>query len=165
MPSDSVKIIPADSSHVKEMTLLLMSAWHRNYGAAGEFYSAQQFTDPNYETQTGPYASVEQFVQANAESIENRLKPPFSAWLVHDGSNILGYAICEHTKHGVWVNDVVVSPEHHREGIGRTLFEHIVEQHRGKKMWIWVNANNPAVDFWKKMGFKEVLKEVLMKRD
>jgi ribosomal protein S18 acetylase RimI-like enzyme len=146
------------------MVKVLMSAWHRDYGAAGEFYAASQLSDPNYATQTGPYASIEEFVSVNAQSIKERIKEPFTAHVALDNGRIVGYIICEHQPGGLWVNDAVVLPEFQSKGVGKALFEHATKGADNKYIWIWVNTKNPATNFWKKLGFEEVLTETLMRK-
>lgn len=171
--TSEIKIRKATTRDLKGIANILRAAYHRHYAAAGEFYAYAELVDPNYETSSGPYYSRREFVDANIRSIRARLRPPFRALVAvtADGKNvgkIVGYIILEKHKGRLWVNDTAVHPKHHGRGIATALFRAALGHHsksKGKhEVWLWVNAKNPALRFWKRLGFKEVLREVLMTR-
>ncbi len=57
---------------------------------------------------------------------------------------------------GMWLEDLYVSPEHRRAGIGAALLEHVariaVERGYGRLEWSALNWNTPAIRFYEQMG-------------
>ena len=157
-----VSIRRARAGDVGQMVDALVDAYHGNYSAAGEYYARQEMVDPNYETTSGPYYSRSMFVEENAKSIRSRLREPFRAFVLLDGKRIVGYIITEDHLGRTWINDTVIRRGYQSRGLGKRLFRHAA---RGKKeVYLWVNAKNPARDFWKREGFSEVLRECLMRK-
>lgn len=61
---------------------------------------------------------------------------------------------------GIWLEDVFVRPEHRRAGIGRALFERLaslaVERDCGRMEWVALDWNEPAIDFYARLGARPV---------
>jgi GNAT superfamily N-acetyltransferase len=57
---------------------------------------------------------------------------------------------------GLWLEDLYVSPEHRRAGVGRELLAHLarlaVERGYGRVEWSALNWNTPALDFYEDIG-------------
>lgn len=156
-----LKIRRATAKDLPALRRIFLAAYHASYAAAGEFYANRELVDPNYATSNGPYYKRDTYVRRNLESIKARLKPPFCCWLAVREKKLAGYIITERNQGKLWINDLLVSKSAQRSGIGRQLFEHAT---RGQKsIYLWVNSANPAQKFWKKMGFKLLLQESLMK--
>lgn len=145
---------------IDEMKEVLRDAFHNAHAAAGEFYSSNQFVDPNYASSAGPYYDTKTFLEDNLANIKNRLKEPFRALVAVEKNEIIGYLITETHKGKLWINDIIVKREHQKKGIGKKLFEVATKNH--DSIHIWVNSKNPAIEFWKSLGFVEVLEEKLM---
>src|SRR5438128_5369850 len=79
--------------------------------------------------------------------------------------DVVGYAVgrittlpsfFEHRSRG-YIHDVFVKPEHRRRGIGRLLVEEILRwlEHRSVTLVeLTVAANNDAIPFWARLGFR-----------
>ncbi|MFH0949092.1 MAG: GNAT family N-acetyltransferase [Candidatus Aenigmatarchaeota archaeon] len=158
-----IKIRKAHSGDILQMVKVLQDAYHKNYSAAGEFYARQELVDPNYETTSGPFYSTKMFVAENVKSMRRRLKKPFKAFVMLDKNSIIGYIIIEDHLGRTWINDMVIKKDYQNRCLGKKLFRHAT---KGKnKVYLWVNTKNPALRFWKKQGFKELLRECLMIKD
>jgi GNAT superfamily N-acetyltransferase len=82
-----------------------------------------------------------------------------------DGEAI-GYAIFFTTfstfecRSGIWLEDVYVRPEHRRGGIGRAVMEHLaqlaVERGHVRLDWVALEWNQPALDFYEKLGARRL---------
>lgn len=82
-----------------------------------------------------------------------------------DGEAI-GYAIFFTTfstfecRSGIWLEDVYVRPEHRRGGIGRAVMEHLaqlaLERGHVRLDWVALDWNEPALNFYEKLGAKRL---------
>jgi GNAT superfamily N-acetyltransferase len=67
--------------------------------------------------------------------------PTFSTWLCRPG---------------LWLEDLYVSPEHRRAGVGGVLLSHLaelaLERGCGRLEWSALNWNTPALDFYERLG-------------
>jgi GNAT superfamily N-acetyltransferase len=82
-----------------------------------------------------------------------------------DGEAV-GYAIFFTTfstfecRSGIWLEDVYVRPEHRRGGIGLAVMEHLAQltQERGHVRFEWValDWNEPALNFYEKLGARRL---------
>ena len=78
----------------------------------------------------------------------------------------VGYAIFFTTfssfecRSGIWLEDVYVRPEHRRGGIGRAVMEHLarIAEERGhvRLEWVALDWNEPALDFYAKLGARRL---------
>lgn len=154
-----MKIRQATTDDVEGMKKVLIEAFHDSYIGAGEFYSSNQFVDPNYATSSGSYYDLKALLEDNLNNIGNRLEEPFKAFVAVD-NELIGYAITEKHKGKLWINDLVVKPGKQKKGIGKKLFEAVTKNH--DQVYIWVNSKNPAIKFWENLGFSTILEEKLM---
>ncbi len=156
----NLRVRRANKKDLPEIIEIIKGSYHKEYAAAGEFYSVQQFTDPNYATENGPYYSLKLFVASMVSDLENKLKKPFEFFVAESGKKIVAFVIIEKNKKAFWINNMMVKKEHQGGNIGKYLFE-IVTKNK-KPLYLWVNSKNPAKNFWLKVGFSEILQETLM---
>ncbi len=77
-----------------------------------------------------------------------------------DGRRLVGLVLAEPRawNRSVWVWEVGVEPGHRRQGIGRALFEALVDRAREEGLRVLVcetqTTNAPAVDFYRALGFR-----------
>jgi GNAT superfamily N-acetyltransferase len=61
---------------------------------------------------------------------------------------------------GIWLEDVYVRPEHRRGGIGRAVMEHLaqlaLERDAARIEWVALEWNQPALDFYEKLGARRL---------
>jgi GNAT superfamily N-acetyltransferase len=84
------------------------------------------------------------------------------ALIVEADDEVVGYAIFYTTfstfecRPGIWLEDVYVRPEHRRGGIGLRIMEHLagltVERGHVRLEWVALDWNEPALDFYAKLG-------------
>ncbi|HXY28850.1 MAG TPA: GNAT family N-acetyltransferase, partial [Acidimicrobiales bacterium] len=55
-------------------------------------------------------------------------------------------------KHGIWLEDIYVRPEHRRRGHATALLAHLREQTQGRLEWDVLEWNAPALDFYQRLG-------------
>jgi GNAT superfamily N-acetyltransferase len=59
-------------------------------------------------------------------------------------------------RHGLYVEDVFVRPDHRRRGIGRAFFQALaaraVAEGCGRMEWAVLNWNRPAIEFYRSFG-------------
>jgi len=87
------------------------------------------------------------------------------AVMAKDGAEVVGYAVgritmlppfFEHRTRG-YIHDVFVKPQFRRRGVGRRLVDEILRwlRQRGVNLVeLTVAANNDAVPFWERLGFR-----------
>ncbi len=84
------------------------------------------------------------------------------ALMVELDGEAIGYAIFFTTfssfecRSGIWIEDVYVRPDRRRDGIGRTVMEHIaalaLERGHVRLEWAALDWNEPALRFYEKLG-------------
>jgi GNAT superfamily N-acetyltransferase len=84
------------------------------------------------------------------------------ALMIELDGEAIGYAIFFTTfssfecRSGVWIEDVYVRPDKRRDGIGRTVMEHIaaltLERGHVRLEWTALDWNEPALRFYEKLG-------------
>jgi len=84
------------------------------------------------------------------------------ALIVELDGEAIGYAIFFTTfssfecRSGVWIEDIYVRPEKRRDGIGRSVMEHIAALALGRGHarleWTALDWNEPALRFYEKLG-------------
>ena len=153
----------ANKKDLPEIIKIVKNSFHRYYAAAGEFYSAQQLVDPNYTSQTGPYYSREFFVKSLIKDLKTKIKKPFEFLISSEGKKITGFIILENNHGHYWINNVMLKKEFQGRGTGKKLFNFAAKNK--KPVYLWVNTKNPAINFWKKLGFKKILNETLMRKN
>lgn len=88
------------------------------------------------------------------------------ALLLERREEAVGYAIFFTTfssfecRSGIWLEDVYVRPEHRRGGIGLAVMEHLarIAEERGhvRLEWVALDWNEPALDFYAKLGARRL---------
>lgn len=84
------------------------------------------------------------------------------ALVVESDGEVVGYAIFYTTfstfecRSGIWLEDVYVRPAHRRGGIGLRIMEHLaalaLERGHVRLEWVALNWNEPALNFYAKLG-------------
>jgi GNAT superfamily N-acetyltransferase len=86
---------------------------------------------------------------AEAIIAENKGKPAGFAIFFHNFSTFLG-------KPGIYIEDLFVCPEFRGKGLGKRLFSYIaqlaVKRNCGRVEWTVLTWNEPAINFYKKIG-------------
>lgn len=63
-------------------------------------------------------------------------------------------------KPGLYLEDLYVKPEYRGKGIGKALLNKLIETAKERKCskveWVVLDWNKPAIDFYKKLGAKEM---------
>lgn len=63
-------------------------------------------------------------------------------------------------RHGIYIEDVYVTPAHRGGGIGKRLFQHLaakaVAEGCGRVEWWVLDWNEPAIDFYARLGAKKM---------
>lgn len=159
---NNLKIRRAVRADLPVIVAIIKNSYHSKYAAAGEFYSVQHLCDPNYETENGPYYSLDIFVKSMASDLGGKLKKPFETFVAESGDGLIAFIILEKNRRAFWVNNIMVKKEWQGREVGAKLFEFAVKNKAS--VYLWVNSKNPAKKFWSKLGFKEMLQETLMYR-
>jgi GNAT superfamily N-acetyltransferase len=53
---------------------------------------------------------------------------------------------------GIWLEDIYVRPDHRRQGHASALLRHLREQTEGRLEWEVLEWNQPALDFYQRLG-------------
>jgi len=91
-----------------------------------------------------------------------RDKPAAEVVLAFDGEKAVGFAVFFHNfstwlgRPGLYLEDLFVRPEVRGKGYGRALLIHLAKVARergcGRMEWAVLNWNEPAIDFYRKLG-------------
>src|SRR5438105_12353106 len=91
-------------------------------------------------------------------------KPAAEVRLAFDGENAVGFAVFFHNfstwlgRPGLYLEDLFVRPEHRGKGYGRALLVDLARIARargcGRMEWAVLDWNEPAVQFYRKLGAK-----------
>ncbi len=80
-------------------------------------------------------------------------KPVGQALFFHNFSTFMG-------KPGIYLEDLYVKPGYRGKGIGKALLNKLIEvakeRNCGRVEWVVLDWNKPAIDFYKKLGAKEM---------
>ncbi|MFN7661672.1 MAG: GNAT family N-acetyltransferase [Dolichospermum sp.] len=111
------------------------------------------------------YEKLSHAVIGNAEALEDHLfgSPKYvDAIIAEIDGQAVGFAIFFHnystflTKPGIYLEDIFVSPEYRRQGIGKALLTKVaqiaVERDCGRLEWSVVDWNGSAQEFYRNMG-------------
>ncbi|WP_144108824.1 GNAT family N-acetyltransferase [Paraburkholderia sp. BCC1886] len=89
-------------------------------------------------------------------------RPSIEALVAEDNTRVVGYALFFHNyssflgKRGLYLEDVYVQPGQRGGGLGRALLRHLaalaVERQCGRFEWTVLDWNQPAIDFYEKLG-------------
>ena len=89
-------------------------------------------------------------------------KPAAEVLLAFENAAPVGFAVFFHNfstwlgRPGLYLEDLFVKPEHRGKGYGRALLVHLAKIARergcGRMEWAVLNWNEPAIEFYKKLG-------------
>jgi len=89
-------------------------------------------------------------------------KPAAEVVLAFEGETAVGFAVFFHNfstwlgRPGLYLEDLFVRPEMRGKGYGRALLVHLAKVARergcGRMEWAVLNWNEPAIDFYRKLG-------------
>jgi len=84
---------------------------------------------------------------------------PSGCYVAVEGGRIIGGLFGCHShwkdKRVFQLEEIFVSPEYRRKGVGRALFNRVVRAGRKKTIvWLYANKKNPSVRFYKALGMK-----------
>jgi GNAT superfamily N-acetyltransferase len=113
------------------------------------------------------YERAPQEVTATEEQLRDVLfgeKPAAEVRLAFEGAEPIGFAVFFHNfstwlgRAGVYLEDLFVKPEHRGKGYGRALLVDLAKIARergcGRMEWAVLDWNEPAIEFYKKLGAK-----------
>ena len=91
-------------------------------------------------------------------------RPAAEVLLAFEGDTPIGFAVFFHNfstwlgRPGLYLEDLFVRPEHRGRGYGRALLVHLAkiahDRGCGRMEWAVLNWNEPAIEFYKKLGAK-----------
>src|SRR6202166_2159722 len=91
-------------------------------------------------------------------------KPAAEVLLAFENETAVGFAVFFHNfstwlgRPGVYLEDLFVGPEHRGKGYGRALLIHLAKIARergcGRMEWAVLDWNEPAIEFYRKLGAK-----------
>lgn len=88
------------------------------------------------------------------------LRAGYTAWVLDDGDDALGYAVLSVAADEAHILNVCVSPDHQRRGHGRRLLRALVQQARMRgaaRLFLEVRPSNPnAMALYVAEGFNEI---------
>lgn len=114
------------------------------------------------------YERMSHRVVATEEDLRAALfsaRPVAEVLLAFAGSEPAGFAVYFPTfstfagRAGVYLEDIFIEPAHRRSGIGTALFGAVAKlaiEHGGELSWSVLKWNQPAIDFYKRLGAVEV---------
>lgn len=113
------------------------------------------------------YEKAEQEVMTSVDEIIDTLfgeNSMTSALIAEEGDQVVGYAVYFYNystwlgKNGIYLEDLYVTPEFRKLGIGKALLKQIakiaVEKGCGRVEWSVLDWNTPAIDFYESLGAK-----------
>ncbi|MBD2481118.1 GNAT family N-acetyltransferase [Planktothrix sp. FACHB-1365] len=113
------------------------------------------------------YEKLSHEVSGSAENLKQHLfgNPSYiEAILAEVEGKAVGFALFFHnystflTQPGIYLEDLFVLPEYRRQGIGKALITHVAElavsRGCGRLEWSVLDWNQPAIDFYEKIGAK-----------
>lgn len=111
------------------------------------------------------YERLSHVVEATEDRLRRTLfgeRPAAEAWLAYDGEECAGFALFFTNystflaKPGLYLEDVFVKPHLRRRGIGLALLKKLAaiarERGYGRMEWSVLDWNEPAINFYKKLG-------------
>ena len=113
------------------------------------------------------YEKLSHLVTGNSQALGEHLfgeKPYIEALVAEVGGRIVGFALFFAnystflTKPGIYLEDIFVLPDYRSQGIGKALLMAVakiaVARDAGRLEWSVLDWNQPAIDFYEKMGAK-----------
>ena len=123
------------------------------------------------------YEKLSHAVTGNEETLNAHLfgeRPYAEALIAASETRAVGYALFFYnystflTKPGIYLEDLFVLPEYRQRGIGTALIKSLgkiaVERNFGRLEWSVLDWNQPAIDFYKNLGFEKADLAVIFKR-
>jgi ribosomal protein S18 acetylase RimI-like enzyme len=93
---------------------------------------------------------------------------PGLSFVARDGDQVVGAVLCGHDGRRGYIDQLVVSESHRRQGIGRSLVSRCIYNlmRIGIRKWhLFVYEDNAeAITFWQKLGWSERVELVTMSR-
>lgn len=118
-------------------------------------------------TELAAYEKAENEVLASVADIENSLfgdNTATNAIICYFNNEPIGFAVYFFNfstwlgKHGLYLEDLYVSPEHRGVGAGKALLKHLakvaVSKNCGRFEWSVLDWNEPAIQFYNSIGAK-----------
>lgn len=122
------------------------------------------------------FERLEHEVEATVDLLDDAFfgpRPVAGALFARHDNELAGYAIYFFTfssflgRSGVWLEDIYVRPELRKRGIGRKLIEAVAqvgaERNCGRFEWTALNWNEHALDFYRKLGARQMDEWVLLR--
>ncbi len=114
------------------------------------------------------YSGIEEYGEESIEKARRYIdelydEDPNCFFVAEENGDIVGFIFCnrfwyskfEHSHVGE-INEIVVVPRFHHQGVGRELIKMAMEELHTDKIELWVGReNNRAIEFYKRLGFKE----------
>ena len=113
------------------------------------------------------YEKAEHEVEATPEHVLRTLfcaQPRVFGLIALEGDTPVGFAVYFFNystwqgRHGLYLEDLYVSPEHRGQGAGKALLQHLariaVEHDCGRFEWSVLNWNTPSIAFYDSLGAK-----------
>ena len=93
---------------------------------------------------------------------EKLLKDSFGArshnFLAEDKGDVIGYVFSSFVAGELTLENICVAPSHQRQGVGRLLMQHLLEQAaklEAEEIWLEVRASNvSAIELYHRFGFR-----------
>ncbi len=115
------------------------------------------------------YEKLEQFVNADEEKIRNSIfnnNSNVSVLLAEINNKLAGQAVffknysTFRAKHGIYIEDIFVLPQFRKKGVGLKLMREVIAIAKKENCfavdWVVLDWNQSAIDFYKKIGAKEM---------
>jgi ribosomal-protein-alanine N-acetyltransferase len=88
------------------------------------------------------------------------IKVGYSCWVLEDEGEIIGYGLLSVAAHEGHILDLCVKPERQRQGLGRRMMQHLIEQAKkfnASSVYLEVRiSNHSAFDLYQKLGFSVI---------
>lgn len=135
-------------------------------------YFIQELTIDDYDAVRELWSSSDSIELGGADSREQigRFldRNPGLSFVALDGDNIVGIVLCGHDGRRGYIDQLVVSKSHRRQGIGRSLVSRCIYNlmRIGIRKWhLFVfEDNEEAISFWKTLGWSQRVELVTMSR-
>lgn len=135
-------------------------------------YFIQELTINDYSSVRELWASSKGIELGGADSREGITRflerNPGLSFVALDGDQIVGAVLCGHDGRRGYIDQLVVSETHRRQGIGRSLVSRCVYNlmRIGIRKWhLFVfEDNEPALEFWSSLGWAKRVELVTMSR-
>ncbi len=114
------------------------------------------------------YEGLEEYGEENIDKARRYIEDLYDEdsncfFVAEENGNVVGFIFCnrfwyskfEHSHVGE-INEIVVLPRLQHQGVGRELIKRAMEKLHPDKIELWVGRKNKhAIEFYKRLGFKE----------